>query len=188
MIELIEQAKLLQDFCQRQKWRFCFIGGIALQRWGEPRLTVDADLSLFSGFGDEDRFIDPLLTSFRPRIPDAKAFALRTRVVLLESPAGVGFDVALAGLPMEEEIIGRATPFPFLPHVSLVTCSAEDLFVLKAFANRARDRADVESIAQRHRGKLDWAAILERLTPLVELKEEPEILDYVNGLRARWER
>jgi hypothetical protein len=188
VVELIEQAKLLEDFCERQQWRFCFIGGIALQRWGEPRLTVDADLSVFTGFGDEDRFIDALLAAFTARITDAKAFALRNRVVLLESPAGFGFDVALAGLPIEAEIIGRATPFPFLPHVSLVTCSAEDLIVLKAFANRGQDRVDVDGVARRQRGKLDWAAILERLAPLVELKEEPEILDYVKALRARWER
>lgn len=35
MIELFEVAKELQELCEQQQWKFCFIGGIALQRWGE---------------------------------------------------------------------------------------------------------------------------------------------------------
>lgn len=186
MIELFEQARLLQDVCESHQWRSCFIGGIALQRWGEPRLTVDADLSLFSGFGQEERFIDLLLARFHPRIPDAKEFALRHRVLLLRSPAGIGLDVALAGLPLEEEIIGRASPFQFLPDLSLVTCSAEDLVVLKAFANRSQDRVDVEGVIRRQRGVLDWPAIFDRLAPLIEVKGEPEILDSLRKLQAIW--
>lgn len=41
---------------------YCFIGGIACQRWGEPRQTVDDDATLFVGFGNEDSVIDALLS------------------------------------------------------------------------------------------------------------------------------
>ena len=34
----------VQRFCLQQRWQFCFIGGVAVQRWGEPRLTQDVDL------------------------------------------------------------------------------------------------------------------------------------------------
>ena len=37
---LFRPADDLQSFCQVRGWRFCFIGGIAIQRWGEPRLTA----------------------------------------------------------------------------------------------------------------------------------------------------
>ena len=30
-------ASALQDFCVSQNHRFCFIGGLAVQRWGDPR-------------------------------------------------------------------------------------------------------------------------------------------------------
>lgn len=30
----------VQELCRGKGWRFCFIGGLAVQRWGEPRLTV----------------------------------------------------------------------------------------------------------------------------------------------------
>lgn len=52
MIDLIQQAAELQGFLAAQGWRFCIIGGVATIRWGEPRLTRDVDVSLFSGFGN----------------------------------------------------------------------------------------------------------------------------------------
>src|ERR1019366_1017297 len=57
------------------------------------------------------------------------------------------------------------------------TCSAEDLIVLKLFAFRPQDLLDVETIAVRQRGKLDWAHIERHLGPLAEIKEQPEIMD-----------
>jgi hypothetical protein len=49
VIELIQAAEQFQEFCASQHWRFCFIGGLAVQRWGEPRFTADVDLSLLTG-------------------------------------------------------------------------------------------------------------------------------------------
>jgi hypothetical protein len=63
MIDLFEAARRLQDFCD-QGWRSCFIGDIAVQRWGEPRVTRDVDLTVLAGFGSEDRFIAPLLAAY----------------------------------------------------------------------------------------------------------------------------
>jgi hypothetical protein len=45
---ILEAALELERFCGAKGWRFCFIGGIAVQRWGEPRFTADADLTLLS--------------------------------------------------------------------------------------------------------------------------------------------
>ena len=72
--------------------------------------------------------------AFEPRIDDAVTFARDNRVLLLKTRTGVGLDIALAGMPFEEAAIPRASPFLFPPDVSLRTCSAEDLVVLKAFA------------------------------------------------------
>jgi hypothetical protein len=48
-------AEQVQAFCLQHDWLFCFIGGIAVQRWGEPRLTQDADLTLLTVFAGRDR-------------------------------------------------------------------------------------------------------------------------------------
>ena len=188
MIELIRVAADLQTFCEARRWRFCFIGGLALQRWGEPRETVDVDVTLVTGFGGEEPFITALLDRYDGRIPDAAGFARANRVLLLRAASGVGIDVALGGLPFEERIVERASPFPFPGEVSLRTCSAEDLVVLKAFAARGRDWVDVEGIIVRQTGTLDWSYIDEHLAPLAALKEEPEILTELARRRTEFER
>jgi hypothetical protein len=117
---------------------------------------------LLTGFGDEDRYILPLLEAgYKGRIPDAAAFARR-------------------------QAIGRATFFEFAPGSSLRTCSAEDLIVLKLFAFRAQDLVDVESVAARFGDALDWIYVLDNLAPLAAAKDEPAIMDRAATLRDKY--
>jgi hypothetical protein len=175
--EVVRAAAALQAFCETEGWQFCFIGGLAVLRWGEARETVDVDVTLITGFSGEGRFIQRLLERFRPRIEDAAEFAANRRVLLVESDAGVGIDVALGGLPFEVNVVARSTKFTFPPDVPLRTCSAEDLIVLKVFADRPKDWIDVEGVIIRQAGRLDWSYIREQLAPLLELKEQPELWD-----------
>ena len=68
---LLVAAAEVQRFCHAQSWPFCFIGGLAIQRWGEAR------------------------------IPDAQSLARKTRVLLLttnttaSSPAFADFNPQL---------------------------------------------------------------------------------------------
>jgi len=94
--QLLLTAVSLQRLCDRKKWRMCFIGGMAVQRWGEPRFTKDADVTLLTGFGEEGRYIDTLLGEYTPRLPNAREFALHNRVLLLESKHKVPIDGHLA--------------------------------------------------------------------------------------------
>lgn len=57
MTEVIRAAAELQALCESEGWKFCSIGGLAVVRWGEPRATVDVDLTLLTGFGGEGPFI-----------------------------------------------------------------------------------------------------------------------------------
>ena len=175
MNPIFAAALEVQAFCESKDWRFCIIGALAVQRWGEPRLTRDVDLTILSGFGSEERWIGPLLEKFGPRRSDARDFALRTRVVLLEASNNVPLDVSLGALPFEERVIVRATSHQFLTDVELRTCSAEDLIVLKSFANRTKDWLDIEGVVVRQDRHLDIPLIWRELNPLIDLKEEPEI-------------
>jgi hypothetical protein len=51
--EVIRAAAELQSVCEAEGWRFCLIGGLAVQRWGEPRETVDVDLTLLTAFSHQ---------------------------------------------------------------------------------------------------------------------------------------
>lgn len=186
MSALFQRAAELQAFCDSQDRRLCFIGGLAIQRWGEPRVTRDVDVTLLTGFGGEPRFLHALLKEYGPRRSDAAQFALAHRVLLLKFHDEPGLDIALGGLPFEESVVARATDFEFLPGIALRTCSAEDLIVLKAFADRPVDWQDVRMILARQGGDhLDWPYILRHLTPLAEVKEQPDIVTRLQVLREQ---
>jgi hypothetical protein len=181
--DLFEAAGRVQEFLDARKWRSCIIGGIAVLRWGEPRLTRDVDVTLLTGIGDEERFVDEILKHFSSRIPEARDFALTRRVLLLTGEDGTGIDLALGGLPFEENAVQRASRFEFYPGMTLRTCSAEDLIVMKAFADRDQDWLDVRGIIDRQ-PTLDWGTIFSELEPLSELKGAPEIMTRLKRLRS----
>ena len=76
----------------------------------------------------------------------------------------------------------RASEFDF-GDVRLLTCSAEDLVVLKAFASRPQDWLDIESVAVRQHRVLDWNLVFEELEPLAAVREVPGILDQLRQIR-----
>ena len=176
MNELFTAALELQEFCDQRHWQFCFIGGLAIQRWGEPRFTGDADMTLLTGFGEEEGFARILIEKFAPRRSYALDFALRYRVLLLWAANHIPLDVALGGLPFEENSIRRASAFAFPTGQALTTCSAEDLLVHKVFAAREKDWLDVDGILARQWGKLNFDLVRRELKPLLELQEKPESL------------
>ena len=185
MNALFDAALEIQQFLQERNWRFYIIGGLAVARWGSPQATQDVDISLLTGFGNERSYVEPILGRFCSRIPEADHFALENRVLLVSASNGSPLDVCLAGIPFEEQMIGRASCFTFAPAVSLITCSAEDLVIMKAFAGRQRDWTDVREILIAEGNKLDWNYVRENLPPLCELKETPETLARLEDLRSQ---
>ncbi len=184
MIDLITEAHHFQKFCEGLGWDFCFIGGLAVQHWGEPRLTRDIDVSVLTGFGDEAQFTSTILRAYEPRFPDAKGFAQKHRVLLVRTGSGIDFDISLAALPFEEQMIRRSRMVAYLSGIELRICSAEDLIVGKCFADRPQDWQDVRAILIRQgTANLDWHYVLSNLEPLVALKEEPQILQRLLNLR-----
>jgi hypothetical protein len=182
---LFAAALAVQTFCRARQWRFCFIGALAVQRWGEPRLTLDVDVTLLTGLGAEAAFVDGLLEHFAGRIPDAREFALRHRVLLIESTAAIPIDVALGAMPFEERAVARASDFLIQEGVVLTTCSAEDLIVFKAFAGREKDWLDIEGIVTRQGDRLDEALIWTEVEPLLELKDAPEAVERLRSTLGR---
>jgi hypothetical protein len=185
---VFEAAREVQEFLQESGDRFCFIGGIALQRWGQPRFTRDVDLTLLCPLGSESVVIDRLLERFPPRRWDAKEFALLNRVVVAQTKSGIPIDFSLGATGFEESCVGRATEFDFGGGLGLRTCSADDLVVLKAFAGRGQDWVDVEYVIVRQRKKLDWDRIERDLRALLELSGAVENLEALRKLKAKVEK
>lgn len=148
-------------------------------------MTNDADLTLITGWGEEEKFIEALMRKFRARRPDAAEFARARRILLLQATNDVPLDLALAAIPFEGRTVERASPWKISDRISLTTCSTEDLLIHKVFAGRGLDWIDVERIVQRQRDHLDFPLIFEELRPLLELKEEPENEERLRELMKR---
>jgi len=104
------------------------------------------------------------------------------RVLLLNSPEGTGIDVSLGALPFEENVKEPASLFRFRRY--------RTAHLLRRRFNRDEavrypplDIRDVEGIAIRNRGNLDWRYVEEQLLPLAELKDQPEILRELTRIR-----
>jgi hypothetical protein len=183
MIDLFRTAFNVQAVFEKQRWKYCFIGGVAVQKWGQARFTKDIDLTIFSGFGIEEEFIDKLLESFEPRFPNAREFALQNRVLLLTTPEKIEIDVSLGAFAFEQSAIERAKKVPLFRNIRLKLCTAEDLIVYKAFASRPIDWMDIEGIlAKQTPAKLDLPYVFQHLQSLVELKEDNEIMPRLKTL------
>lgn len=185
MTKLIDAALEFQSFCERMNWRFCFIGGLALQVWGEQRLTRDIDLTLFTGFHDEELFVDALLKKYDGRRSDTREFAFKNRVLLLETKDKLGIDVALGGFPFEEDVVERATYQKYTPEISLKICSAEDLIIFKTVASRGRDLVDIETVLIKQ-NDLDWHYIDEIMSGFSELLYSSEAHDRLKDLKRKF--
>jgi hypothetical protein len=154
----------------------CLIGALAVHRWGEPRATRDVDFSVLAPYGAEAPILDLLLDRFATRQPDARAFALANRVLLLRTVAGPDADIALAAFPFEIEALDQSSPWEAAPGIHLRTCSAEHLIVYKLVAGRPHDIGDIHGIVRRQRQALDVELIRRWGHEFAVLTENPGLL------------
>lgn len=164
----------VNDYVRKVGFRYCLIGGIALQRWGQPRTTLDVNVTVMTGFGNEKPAIETLLGWLKPRVPDAAEFAQHSRVLLAVTDDGVGVDVSLGAIPFESRMMDRASPWRLNDGRTLLTCSAEDLIVQKVFAGRDQDWVDVGNVVCRQRDSIDRQLVLQEVAPLLELKGDTD--------------
>jgi hypothetical protein len=65
-------------FLSRKKIPYVVLGGIAVQKWGQPRLTKDVDLTISVPIEKTEQFIDVITQHFKARVADLQEFARQT--------------------------------------------------------------------------------------------------------------
>ncbi len=177
-MSLIEAAVRVGTFLENENIPYFVIGGLAVQHWGEPRMTHDVDVTVLVDEAELASFVDKVLRAFRPRICDARTFALKHRVTLVEVDEGVPVDISL-GIPgYEEEAIQRACWVEFSDLGRLRLVSPEDLIIHKCVAGRPRDMEDVQGVLLRQRLQLDLEIVrrwLAEFQPLVDTHDPLEV-------------
>lgn len=188
MNDVYAAAREVQELFERHGWKSCLIGGLAVIRWGRKRTTDDADFTLLTGFGDEKQFLDVIAAQFREREPDEINFALSARVYRGYASNGMPVDIALAAFPFEEEMIDRAEPYEFMPGCVLRVCAVQDLIVMKAFAGRSQDLADLQYLIAWHWKSLDWNFIERQLSEICDMSENVTSVPKLAELRSEIDR
>ncbi|MEQ1903164.1 MAG: nucleotidyltransferase [Pirellulaceae bacterium] len=164
-------------------WEFCFIGGVALLRWGQPRQTIDVDAVIWASLGAEKSFAKSAGRFFKHRFEGSEKTAVEQRILLLRDEDGIDFDLSLGALDFEQRVIDRASYWKIPKHGKIKTCTAEDLIVLKAIANRDQDWIDIQNVCIRQSKKLNLKQVNAELNELLELVDEPEILGRWQAIR-----
>jgi hypothetical protein len=157
--------------------RYMVFGGYANLYWGRPRLTEDLDFKVVVPEAEWAGFITGLGRRFSLLAEDPLGFARETRVIPLETSAGVLADLVLAGIPYEEEAIERARAVEVNGR-PVRLCTAEDLVLHKIISDRPRDRDDVEGIITRQGGSLDRGYLDHRIQELARDLERPDSLEF----------
>ena len=136
---------------------YAVIGGLAVQHWGEARMTRDVDIVVLVSPDRTKRFLDATVQRFKPRIQDAVSFALERRVLLISDFDGTPVDISL-GIPgYEEEAVERAVTIT-LPN------------------GRPRDQEDIEGILARQGLSVDLGYIRKWLSEFAELIDDHDVV------------
>jgi predicted nucleotidyltransferase len=167
---------------------FVVIGGVAVALLGRPRVTRDLDVVVLIAEEDLDSFAaHGAKHGFLPRGSDALVFARKSRSLLMHhEPSKLEVDVALGVLGFEQEKIEHAQTLT-VAGVPVRVPRPEDLFLLKAIAQRDRDIADLDGIVARAR-KLDAGYIRRRAKDLADLFKSPEVMHIVERFLSKKKR
>ena len=169
----------LASLLEREHVPYMVIGGLANAVWGEPRATLDIDVTVWVEEAGVAGTVDVLSKAFRALAGDPLTFVRESRVLPLESEHGVRLDVVFGLLPFERDAIVRAVPIE-IAGTPVRVCTPEDLILMKIISDRERDLADAEGVTLRRIRDLDLAYLEPRIRELADLLGKAEIL-------RRWE-
>jgi len=161
------------------------IGGVAASILGRPRATRDVDAVILLDQNGWKEFLEAgERFGFKPRYPDSLHFAKQARVLLVRhETSGIDADISLGLLPFEQEAIARAQSID-VSGIRIPLPTPEDLIIMKAVANRARDVADIEGLLDAH-PKLNLRRIRRWLREFSSALDEPAILENFEDILVR---
>ena len=177
MSDPLAAAHEVGQFLAAHKIPYIVIGGLAVQEWGNTRLTVDADLTISAPLEDATKLVQLITEHFSSRISDPQAMAQRTRMILVRTGDNVDVDISLALPGYEDELFRRAIDLEIEPGKTVRLCSAEDLIIHKAVAGRPQDIADIEGVVSRQGRHLDAGYIRRWLNEFADVLADSEIVE-----------
>lgn len=179
-MNVIDLAVATHEVLARAELPHAFGGALALNLYGEPRMTSDVDVSVFVPWTQRDEVL-PLFEQIGFRPEPSTGSALPVAGIRLRSGAHREYlDVFFALDPVYDRVRDRAVPVPYGRNgEELPFFTAEDIVLFKLSFNRTKDWADIENVV-RNGPELDTDYIAE---VLVEMRG-PTMYPRVARLRA----
>ncbi len=97
--DLIAAAGRLQLIWESVGIEFCFIGGLAVNHWGQPRQTDDVAATVWTDFGNEQPIIELLLKNLFARIERSELISFRRTRLRICGPSDLVILKAFANRP-----------------------------------------------------------------------------------------
>jgi hypothetical protein len=173
---LVEEAALeLVALLDELNLQYMLIGGVAVGLWGEPRATLDVDITILV----EPEQLAPTVQIFSSRLPLRTSkpldIARRDRVLPVKAPNGVAVDLLFASWPIEKQALDRAVALK-IGKLPVRVAPLDYLLFLKLISERPKDTADAEALMRRHRGKIDVSWLEAELSALADSTAQPDML------------
>lgn len=181
MLFQVDALRQVDAFLKEHGIPYVIIGGIANAVRGEPRATHDADLKVLVQGMTIASFRALAEAQFKPYRRPWLGGAESSLIISLEVASDMIVDMLVAVLPYEELAIRRAEMIE-VEGLSLPICTAEDLIIHKAIADRPKDWLDIEKILMRQSGKLDIEYVRSWLIQFADALEKPALVAQFNRL------
>ena len=160
---------------------YMLIGGMAVAFWGEPRLTLDVDLTIWVEPGQFESTVEMLARRLPLRTTEPLETARRLRLLPVRASNRVPVDLLFAAWPLEKQAIERAVEHR-IGGASVRVAPLDYLLFLKLISDRPKDLDDAAKLLHHHRGKVDLLWLERELAQLAESSAQPEMLLRFQGL------
>jgi hypothetical protein len=168
---LLEVAALLDEL----HLPYMLIGGLAVAQWGEPRATLDVDVTVWVEADEFESTIEKLAARITARSLEPLEFARRTRLMPALATNGIAVDLVFAQWPFEREAIEHAVERR-VAGATVRVAPLDYLLFLKLVSDRPRDLADAKALLTRQRSTVDLAWLEKEIAALAEALAQPEML------------
>ena len=162
---------------------YMLIGGMAVGFWGEPRLTLDVDFTIWVEAAQFESTVEMLAGRLPLRTAEPLETARRLRLLPVRASNGIPVDLLFAAWPLEKQAIENAVERRIAGKPVRVA-ALDYLVFLKLISDRPQDLADAGNLLHHHRGKVDLTWLERELSLLAESSAQPEMLDRFQRMLA----
>jgi hypothetical protein len=164
----------ITKFLRKKRIAYMIIGGVANLFWGEPRTTLDVDVTVNVEDKDVPKFITLIKNKFPILVSQPERFIKKTRVLPIKV-RDLSVDIIFATLPYEKRAIKRAVARR-IAKTKVNICSAEDLIIHKIISERPKDIEDAKKILIKQRKIINRRYLSPKIRELSKSLSRPEIM------------